>query len=168
MAGVFGKLKTLVGLEDEYYDEEFTEEDLEPQAPRWGSNRYDREEERERDRRPAPQPSRYYDYEPPRQQRPRPVSQPQQQARPIESPRDREKVIAMRENTIRKITEQLKIVVIEPKSFNDCPKLVNALKSRKPIIINLEKIERESARNIFNFLNGATYALNGNVQKIAN
>ena len=36
------------------------------------------------------------------------------------------------------------------------------------LIINLEKIESESARKIFDFLSGATYALNGNVQKVAN
>ncbi|MBO4992003.1 MAG: cell division protein SepF, partial [Firmicutes bacterium] len=34
--------------------------------------------------------------------------------------------------------------------------------------INLEKLESDTARKIFDFLSGATYALNGNVQKIAN
>ena len=56
----------------------------------------------------------------------------------------------------------------EPKSFDECPKLVDSLKSRKPVIINLEKLETEKARKIFDFLSGATYALNGNVQKVAN
>jgi len=45
---------------------------------------------------------------------------------------------------------------------------VDSLKTRKPIIINLEKLESETARKIFDFLSGATYALNGNVQKVAN
>ena len=45
---------------------------------------------------------------------------------------------------------------------------MDSLKQRKPIIINLEKIDSETARKIFDFLSGATYALNGNVQKIAN
>jgi len=44
---------------------------------------------------------------------------------------------------------------------------VDSLKGRKPVIINLEMIENDSARKIFDFLSGATYALNGNVQKIA-
>jgi len=63
---------------------------------------------------------------------------------------------------------QFKMVVIEPKSFDECPKLVDSLKSKKPVIINLEKIESDAARKIFDFLSGATYALNGNVQKVAN
>lgn len=65
-------------------------------------------------------------------------------------------------------TNPFKLVVIEPKGFDECPKLVDNLKSRKPVIINLEKIESDTARKIFDFLSGATYALNGNVQKVAN
>ena len=65
-------------------------------------------------------------------------------------------------------TNAFKLVVIEPKSFEECPKLVDSLKGRRPVIINLEKIETEVARKIFDFLSGATYALNGNVQKVAN
>jgi len=65
-------------------------------------------------------------------------------------------------------TAPFKLVVIEPKAFDECPKLVDSLKSKKPVIINLEKLESDAARKIFDFLSGATYALNGNVQKIAN
>jgi cell division inhibitor SepF len=81
---------------------------------------------------------------------------------------ERENVISMQDKTLKAITSQFKIVVIEPKTFDECPKLVDSLKSRKPVIINLEKMETDTARKIFDFLSGATYALNGNVQKIAN
>ena len=59
-------------------------------------------------------------------------------------------------------------MVIEPKGFDEWSKLVDSLKSRKPIIVNLEKLDADTARKIFDFLGGATYALNGNVQKVAN
>ena len=65
-------------------------------------------------------------------------------------------------------TGAFKMVLIEPKNFGECPKLVDSLKGRRPVIINLEKIETEEARKIFDFMSGATYALNGNVQKVAN
>lgn len=65
-------------------------------------------------------------------------------------------------------TSAFKLVLIEPKAFEECPKLVDSLKGRRPIIINLEKLETEVARKIFDFMSGATYALNGNVQKVAN
>lgn len=87
---------------------------------------------------------------------------------PIDWGRRKENVIAMpKASSLDKLTQKFKIVVVEPHSFDECPKLVDSLKSRKPVIINLEAIENDSARKIFDFLSGATYALNGNVQKIA-
>lgn len=78
------------------------------------------------------------------------------------------RVLPMQNKTVTPNTNQFKLVVIEPKSFDECPKLVDNLKAKKPVIINLEKVESDSARKIFDFLSGATYALNGNVQKVAN
>jgi len=70
--------------------------------------------------------------------------------------------------TINPNTAPFKLVVIEPRAFDECPRLVDNLKGRKPVIVNLEKLESDTARKIFDFLSGATYALNGNVQKVAN
>ena len=79
------------------------------------------------------------------------------------SQRTREKVLSM-----QKGDDAMKMVVTEPAGFEECPKLVDSLKARKPVIINLEKIDSDTARKIFDFLSGATYALNGTVQKVAN
>jgi cell division inhibitor SepF len=67
-----------------------------------------------------------------------------------------------------RFTSAMKMVVIEPQGFDESPKLVDSLKAKKPVIINLENLETDTARKIFDFLSGATYALNGNVQKVAN
>ena len=82
------------------------------------------------------------------------------------------KVLSMQQQqqpgkTASRYSNAFKLVVIEPDSFDECPKLVDSLKARKPIIINLEKVESDTARKVFDFLSGATYALNGNVQKVA-
>ena len=77
-------------------------------------------------------------------------------------------VVPMRNRTVKALTNAFKLVVIEPKGFDECSKLVDSLKSRKPIIVNLEQLDSDTARKIFDFLGGATYALNGNVQKVAN
>jgi len=71
-------------------------------------------------------------------------------------------------DTLKVLTQRFKIVVVEPKSLDECPKLVDNLKSRKPVIINFEHIEDYIARSIFNFMNGATCALSGKVQGISN
>ena len=59
-----------------------------------------------------------------------------------------------------------KMVVIEPKSIDECRKLIDNLRANKPVIINLEKVETDLARKMFDFLSGATYALRGNIQRI--
>ena len=91
------------------------------------------------------------------------------QPAPVKEVKDN-RVVAMQNNnsSVNRITSQFKMVVIEPKSFDESPRLVDNLKAKKPVIINLEKLESDTARKIFDFLSGATYALNGNVQKIAN
>ena len=59
-----------------------------------------------------------------------------------------------------------RMVVIEPKNIDECRKLIDNLKGNKPVIINLEKVETDLARKMFDFLSGATYALSGNIQKV--
>ena len=59
-----------------------------------------------------------------------------------------------------------RMVVIEPKNIDECRKLIDNLKANKPVIINLEKVETDLARKMFDFLSGATYALSGNIQRI--
>ncbi len=81
---------------------------------------------------------------------------------------DMTNVVPMQNRTVKALTNAFKLVVIEPKGFDECAKLVDSLKSRKPIIVNLEKLDADTGRKIFDFLGGATYALNGNVQKVAN
>ena len=77
-------------------------------------------------------------------------------------------IVPMQNKTVKSITNAFKLVVIEPSGFDECSRLVDNLKSRKPVIVNLEKLDSDTARKIFDFLGGATYALNGNVQKVAN
>ena len=59
-----------------------------------------------------------------------------------------------------------RMVVIEPKNIDECRKLIDNLRANKPVIINLEKVETDLARKMFDFLSGATYALSGTIQKV--
>ncbi|HHT50052.1 MAG TPA: cell division protein SepF [Eubacteriaceae bacterium] len=62
----------------------------------------------------------------------------------------------------------VKVVLVEPSSFNDAPQICDYIKNRRTVVVNLEKTEPEEARKIFDFLNGSVYALDGKIQKIAN
>lgn len=64
-------------------------------------------------------------------------------------------------------TSQMKVVLYQPKEFNDTKAIVDSLKERKPVIINIEDIDSELARKIFDFCSGALYALDGHIQKIS-
>ncbi len=65
-------------------------------------------------------------------------------------------------------TAQLKLVVMQPESFEEARDIANHLKSKKPVVMNLESVEKEVARRIVDFLSGAVFALDGNIQKVAN
>jgi len=77
---------------------------------------------------------------------------------------------AERQETVDKASRNdsgaFRMVVIEPKNIEECRKLIDNLRNNKPIIINLEKVETDLARKMFDFLSGATYALKGNIQRI--
>ncbi|MBR2476549.1 MAG: cell division protein SepF [Clostridia bacterium] len=65
-------------------------------------------------------------------------------------------------------TTQLKVVVIQPTSYNDAQDVADHLKNKKPVVVNLERLEKDDARKMVDFLSGAVYALDGSMQKVAN
>lgn len=61
---------------------------------------------------------------------------------------------------------QVQVVITEPKSYDEVQSIADNLKNRRPVIVNLEKADVELARRVIDFLSGATYAMNGNMQKV--
>ncbi len=64
--------------------------------------------------------------------------------------------------------KQMKVVVMEPKSFEDSQAIADNLKNRRPVIVNLDHVDQDLARRIIDFCSGTTYALNGSLQKVGN
>ncbi len=64
--------------------------------------------------------------------------------------------------------KQVKVVVVEPRSFEEVQSIADHLKSRRPIILNLEVTDKEQAQRVLNFLSGCIYALGGEMQRISN
>jgi len=65
-------------------------------------------------------------------------------------------------------TAQMKVVVVQLQSFEDARDIADHLKSKKPIVINLENLETDVSRRVVDFLSGAVYGVDGNIQKVAN
>lgn len=61
---------------------------------------------------------------------------------------------------------KLKVIVIEPKSFDDAQQVANCMREKRPVVINFEKTESEVAKRILDFISGTTYALNGEIKKV--
>lgn len=61
----------------------------------------------------------------------------------------------------------MKLVIHEPINFEDAPKIIDDLKSRKTVVVNLEQVEGVLKKQIFDFINGAVYSLEGNIHKVA-
>ncbi len=62
--------------------------------------------------------------------------------------------------------KNIRVVVSEPRVFEDCQAIADNLKNRRPIIINLEESDKELAKRVVDFISGTTYALNGSMQKV--
>ncbi|MCX7746660.1 MAG: cell division protein SepF [Clostridia bacterium] len=65
-------------------------------------------------------------------------------------------------------TSQFKVVITQPGNFEDAQEICDHLKNKKPIVMNLETLEKEDAQRIVDFISGSVYALDGNIQKVAN
>lgn len=62
---------------------------------------------------------------------------------------------------------QFKVVIIQPENFDDAQSICEHLKNKKPIVVNLEMLEKETAQRIIDFLSGSVYALEGSIQKVS-
>ncbi len=64
------------------------------------------------------------------------------------------------------ITAKVKVIVIEPKGFDDAQQVANCMREKRPVVINFENTEPEAAKRIIDFISGTTYALNGEIKKV--
>jgi len=63
-------------------------------------------------------------------------------------------------------SRQMKVIIIEPTSFDDAQQVADHLKNRKPVVVNFENTESEAAKRIIDFISGTTYALAGDIKKV--
>ncbi|WP_134700285.1 cell division protein SepF [Ammoniphilus sp. YIM 78166] len=62
--------------------------------------------------------------------------------------------------------EQVKMVLVEPRAYDEVQEIADHLRSRRPVIINLQRVSGEQGKRIIDFLSGTVYALNGDIQKV--
>ncbi|MEN6314368.1 MAG: cell division protein SepF [Clostridiaceae bacterium] len=62
---------------------------------------------------------------------------------------------------------QFKVVIMQPETFDDARDVCDHLKNKKPIVVNLENLSKETAQRVVDFLSGSVYGLDGDIQKIS-
>jgi cell division inhibitor SepF len=60
-----------------------------------------------------------------------------------------------------------KVVIVLPQNINDAKDICDHLRANRSIVMNVEDIETSIAQRIVDFLSGAVYSLDGNIQKIS-
>ncbi|OEF99538.1 cell division protein SepF [Vulcanibacillus modesticaldus] len=62
--------------------------------------------------------------------------------------------------------KNVKVVLQEPRSYEETQEIADHLRSHRPVIVNLQRLSADQARRVVDFLSGCVYALNGDIKKI--
>jgi cell division inhibitor SepF len=81
-----------------------------------------------------------------------------------------ENPIKNRKNNLRVLptpnASNYEVMVIEPKTFEDSLEVVNNLRTKKSLILNLHLLDAEQSQRVVDFISGATHAIDGHQQKV--
>ena len=67
-----------------------------------------------------------------------------------------------------RVAPSTRVSVIDPTNFNDAQALADRFKRQQPVILNLQHADGELSRRMVDFCSGLTYALDGQIQTVAN
>ena len=73
---------------------------------------------------------------------------------------------AAKSRVVSKASFDTKMVLFEPRSFDEAQEIGRRLKDNKAAVINLHKLQRDYAQRTIDFLTGVVFALDGTIQKI--
>ena len=68
--------------------------------------------------------------------------------------------------SLQSVQKSSKVVLVEPRIYAEAQDIADQLKNRRAVVVNLQRIERDQAKRIVDFLSGTVYAVGGDIQKI--
>jgi cell division inhibitor SepF len=68
--------------------------------------------------------------------------------------------------SLQSVQKSAKVILVEPRVYDEAQDITDHLKSRRAVVVNLQRIGNVEGRQIVDFLSGAVYALGGDIQKI--
>ena len=99
------------------------------------------------------------------------LQEEQQEEQPKREPRSRRRENQLlgggEAQPVPKDLASMKMIVYHPVCYDDAQNIVDNLKNRRPVIVNMEELEGSCAQRVLDFLLGAIYAQNGTINKIS-
>ncbi|MCM0598788.1 cell division protein SepF [Periweissella fabalis] len=84
-----------------------------------------------------------------------------------EAPRvRRQNVVSMDQKRSLANDENRKIVLFAPKTYSDVKEITDNLLANQAVIVNFSTIDDAQAKRIVDFLTGAVFAINGEIQRV--
>ncbi|MCD8502489.1 MAG: cell division protein SepF [Bacillaceae bacterium] len=68
--------------------------------------------------------------------------------------------------SLQSVQKSSKVILVEPRSYEEVQEIADHLKSRKAIIINLQRVGHDQGKRVVDFLSGTVYAIGGDIQKL--
>ncbi|WP_096199274.1 cell division protein SepF [Bacillus sp. FJAT-45350] len=68
--------------------------------------------------------------------------------------------------SLQSVQKSAKVMLMEPRTYDEVQDIADQLKNRKAVIINLQRMSHEQAKRIVDFLSGTVYAIGGDIQKL--
>ncbi|MMZ65172.1 Cell division protein SepF [compost metagenome] len=62
----------------------------------------------------------------------------------------------------------MKVVLYEPRSYDEAQEIADHIRSHRTVVVNLQRIRKDQALRIIDFLSGTVYALGGGISKVGN
>lgn len=86
---------------------------------------------------------------------------------PDEPERDQGELRRVKNNVVSLHAQKSsKLVLCEPRNYEETQDIADHLRSRRAILVNLQRVRPEQAMRIVDFLSGTVYALNGAISKV--
>lgn len=68
--------------------------------------------------------------------------------------------------SLQSVQKSSKVVLFEPRAYSEAQEIADHLKSRRAVVVNLQRIAHDQAKRIVDFLSGTVYAIGGDIQRI--
>ncbi len=84
-----------------------------------------------------------------------------EEVRRVRKPSQKQNVVSL-----QSVQQSSKMVLMEPRMYAEAQEIADHLKSHRAVVVNLQRISKDQAKRIVDFLSGTVYAIGGDIQRV--